>query len=46
MGFLLFIIYRKNEKGCPTATCDKAGQPNDVCPCGQETLPSAVMFTA
>ena len=21
---------------CPaTATCDKAGQPNDVCPCGQ-----------
>ena len=23
------------EKGKRTATCDKAGAPNDVCPCGQ-----------
>ena len=35
--------YRKHHE---TATCDKAGQPNDVCPCGQVMLPSAMMFTA
>jgi len=23
------------QKSTATATCDKAGQPNDVCPCGQ-----------
>jgi hypothetical protein len=33
-------------KRTPTATCDKAGQPNDVCPCGQVMLPTAMMFTA
>ena len=33
-------------KGWQTATCDKAGQPNDVCPYGQVMLPSAMMFTA
>ena len=26
---------KKSEKGERTATCDKAGQPNDVCPLGQ-----------
>ena len=24
-----------HKKATATATCDKAGQPNDVCPCGQ-----------
>ena len=27
-----------------TATCDKAGLPNDVCPYGQVMLPSAMML--
>ena len=25
----------RKSKGSLTATCDKAGAPNDVCPCGQ-----------
>jgi len=25
----------EKQKRPPTATCDKAGAPNDVCPCGQ-----------
>jgi hypothetical protein len=33
-------------QGGATATCGKAGQPNDVCPCGQVMLPSAMMFTS
>jgi hypothetical protein len=33
-------------QGSATATCNKAGQPNDVCPCGQVMLPSAMMFTS
>ena len=34
------------KKGRETATCDKAGKPNDVCPYGQVMLPSAMMYTA
>ena len=32
--------------GAATATCDKAGQPNDVCPCGQvmSASPNDVAF--
>ena len=36
---------QQNKRDTATATCDKAGQPNDVCPYGQVMLPSAMMFT-
>ena len=38
--------YSLAEKSTPTATCDKAGQPNDVCPCGQvmSASPNDVAF--
>ena len=39
-------IPSQRKKDTRTATCDKAGQPNDVCPYGQVMLPSAMMFTA
>ena len=34
------------KKSRHTATCDKAGQPNDVCPCGQvmSASPNDVAF--
>ena len=34
------------NKRADTATCDKAGQPNDVCPCGQvmSASPNDVAF--
>ena len=38
---------RAAEKStAPTAACNKAGQPNDVCPYGQVMLPSAMMFVS
>ena len=30
-----FFAEQRKRENPRTATCDKAGQPNDVCPCGQ-----------
>jgi hypothetical protein len=40
----MWRIVNYNEKMPRTATCDKAGQPNDVCPCGQMMLPAAEVY--
>jgi hypothetical protein len=37
---------KESRKSEITRARDKAGQPNDVCPCGQVMLPTAMMFTA
>ena len=42
----IYIATKNNKRAPQTAPCNKAGQPNDVCPYGQVMLPSAMMYTA